>query len=207
LVAASGLFIIYAGMIAVGALHNTEFETTITRPELLAGLSIKTLGNIGNLLLSVLISLACFSTAVSVIVGTADFFKGLFKESQLAYTITAIISCLLGVLVGQFDVHYIIVVALPALMYIYPLTIVLILLNVIPEKYGSKLVFRAVVLVTFIFSIPEFLGFLMEANWLTQLKDNIPLANDNLGWALPALVAFILVNLMQKPLKNETVNS
>jgi LIVCS family branched-chain amino acid:cation transporter len=193
-VAAFGLFIIYAGMIAVGALHNTEFESSISRPELLTGLSLKTLGNIGNLFLSILISLACFTTAVSVIVGTADFFKGLFKESQLAYTITAIVACLLGVLVGQFDVHYIIVVALPALMFIYPLTIVLILLNVIPEKYASKLVFKAVVLVTFIFSIPDFLGFLIEADWLVSVKELIPLANQNLGWVLPALVTFILVN-------------
>lgn len=207
LVAALGLFIIYTGMIAVGALHNTEFDATISRPELLTGLSIKTLGNIGNLFLSVLISLACFTTAVSVIVGTADFFKGLFKESQLAYTITAIVACLMGVLVGQFDVHYIIIVALPALMFIYPLTIVLILLNVVPEKHASKLVFKTVVLVTFIFSIPDFLGFLMEANWLTQLKDIIPLANQNLGWVLPALVMFVLVNLIQKSLNNETVNS
>ena len=197
-VAAFGLFIIYAGMIAVGALHNTEFESSISRPELLTGLSLKTLGNIGNLFLSILISLACFTTAVSVIVGTADFFKGLFKESQLAYTITAIVACLLGVLVGQFNVHYIIVVAIPALMFIYPLTIVLILLNVIPEKYASKLVFKAVVLVTFIFSIPDFLGFLVEADWLVSVKEIIPLANQNLGWVMPAIITFVLVNGLSK---------
>lgn len=197
-VAAFGLFIIYAGMISVGAMHNTEFESSISRPELLTGLSLKTLGNIGNLFLSILISLACFTTAVSVIVGTADFFKGLFKESQLAYTITAIVACLLGVLVGQFDVHYIIVVALPALMFIYPLTIVLILLNVIPEKYASKLVFKAVVLVTFIFSIPDFLGFLVEADWLVSVKEIIPIANQNLGWVMPAIITFVLVNGLRK---------
>jgi len=196
LVAAFGLFLIYTGMIAIGAMHNTEFETSITRPELLTGLSIKTLGNIGNVFLSVLISLACFTTAVSVIVGTADFFKGLFKDSQMVYTVTAIIACLLGVLVGQFDVHYIIVVALPALMFIYPLTIVLILLNVIPEKYASSTVFKAVVLATFLFSIPDFLGFLIETEWLNRLKEIIPLANQNLGWVLPAVIAFIISNLI-----------
>ena len=198
LVAAFGLFIIYAGMIAVGALHNTEFEASISRPELLTGLSLKTLGNVGNVFLSVLISLACFTTAVSVIVGTADFFKGLFNNSQLAYTITAIVSCLIGVLVGQMNVQYIIDVALPALMFIYPLTIVLILLNVVPDRYASKGVFKAVVLATFIFSIPDFLGFLMEADWLTDIKEWIPLANRNLGWVIPALVTFVVVNLIKK---------
>ena len=195
LIAALGLFIIYTGMIAVGALHNSEFDASITRPELLAGLSLKTLGNIGNVFLSVLISLACFTTAVSVIVGTADFFKGLFKESQLAYTITAIISCVLGVLIGQFDVHYIIVIALPALMFIYPITIVLIILNLLPEKYASKTVFRAVVMVTFLFSIPDFLGFLLPKESLTGIKNAIPLANDNLGWVLPAIATYLAVGL------------
>ena len=194
MVAVFGLFVIYTGMIAVGAMHNSEFESTITRPELLTGLSLKTLGNIGNLLLSVLISLACFTTAVSVIVGTADFFKGLFKESQTAYIVTAIIGCILGVLIGQFDVHYIIVVALPALMFIYPITIVLILLNVIPEKYASSAVFKTVVLVTFLFSIPDFLGFLLSEESLKGIKNLIPLANQNLGWVLPAIIAFIISN-------------
>ena len=195
LVAAIGLFLIYTGMIAVGALHNTEFEASISRPELLTSLSIKTLGNIGNVFLSVLIALACFTTAVSVIVGTADFFKGLFKNSQIVYTITAVISCLIGVFVGQFDVSYIIVVALPALMFIYPITIILIILNVIPQKYASSTVFKGVALVTFIFSIPDFLVFLLPKGSLTSLKALIPFANQNLGWLLPAILTFVVLNI------------
>lgn len=196
LVAALGLFIIYAGMIAIGAMHNSEFEASITRPELLIGLSTNALGNVGNVFLSVLIALACFTTAVSVIVGAADFIKGLFNDSQTAYKVTAVIACLIGVLVGQFDVHYIIVIALPALMFIYPITIVLILLNVIPEKYGSKTVFRAVVLTTFLFSIPDFLGFMLPEGSLENITTLIPLANQNLGWVLPAIIAFIISNLI-----------
>lgn len=198
LVAATGLFIIYAGMIAIGAMHNSEFEVSISRPELLTGLSLKTLGNIGNVFLSILISLACFTTAVSVIVGTADFFKGLFKDSQTVYVITAIIACTLGVLVGQFDVQYIIRIALPVLMFIYPLTIVLIILNAIPEKFASKQVFRIVVLITFIFSIPDFLSFVLPHGSLDAMIKTIPLSKENLGWLLPALSAFVLINIFQK---------
>ncbi|MBE9489895.1 MAG: branched-chain amino acid transport system II carrier protein [Bacteroidetes bacterium] len=195
-IAMSGLFLIYAGLIVVGALFNSQFGNDISRTELLTGLSIKTLGNIGTTFLSVLVALACFSTAVAIIVGTADFFKGLFKESQKVYIITAIISCIIGILIGQMDVTYIINVALPVLMFIYPLTIVLILLNVIPEKYASKRVFRIVVLVTFMFSIPDFLGFLIPAENLEGVKAIIPLAQHNLGWVLPAFLAFVLVNAM-----------
>lgn len=197
-IAILGLIIIYTGLIAIGALYNSEFASDITRTELLSGLSLKTLGNIGSVFLSVLVTLACFTTAVGIIVGTADFFKGIFKESQKAYLITAIASCVIGVLVGQMNVKYIIDVALPALMFIYPLTIVLILLNVIPSKYASQTVFRAVVLVTFVFSIPDFLKFLMPPESLDGVINIIPLSSQGLGWVLPALFTFVIVNLMGK---------
>lgn len=195
-IAMIGLLIIYAGLIVVGALYSSQFSRDITRTELLSGLSIKTLGNVGTTFLSVLVAFACFTTAVAIIVGTADFFKGLFKESQKAYLFTAIISCVLGVLVGQMDVTYIINVALPALMFIYPLAVVLILLNTIPEKFASKTVFRVVVSVAFIFSIPDFLSFLVPAEHLQGVQEYIPLAQHNLGWVLPALVSFVLANVI-----------
>jgi len=197
-IAMLGLLIIYAGLIAVGALYSSHFSSDITRTELLSGLSTKTLGNIGTTFLSVLVAIACFTTAIAILVGTADFFKGLFNNSKAVYLFTAIISCVLGVLVGQMDVHYIIDVALPVLMFIYPLAIVLILLNIIPEKWASKTVFKAVVLVAFIFSIPDFLSFLVPTENLEGIKAIIPFAQHNLGWVLPALVTFVLVNVISK---------
>ncbi len=204
IIAGIGLFGIYAGLISVGAFFGSEIlvDSTLSgdmqRANLLRGISIATLGNIGNAFLSILIALACFTTAVGIITGTADYFKGLFKESQKAYVITAITACLIGVLVGQMDFHSIIVIALPILMFIYPITIVLILLNVLPEKWASPIVFKAVVLVTFIFSIPDFLGFIVSKESLTGVKDLIPLANYHLGWVLPAILSFVIINLIQK---------
>ncbi|WP_408038634.1 branched-chain amino acid transport system II carrier protein [Tenacibaculum amylolyticum] len=198
LIAGLGLLIIYAGLIYNGALFSSTFSEEATRTEVLSGLSTKTLGNIGTVFLSVLVALACFTTAIGIITGTADYFKGLFHNSQKAYTITAIVGCLLGVVVGQFDVHYIIVIALPALMFIYPITIILILLNVIPEKWATAAVFKAVVIVTFIFSIPDFLQFIIGKDAVTGIQHLIPLGQYHLGWVLPALIAFIIMNGVQK---------
>lgn len=198
LIAGLGLLIIYAGLIYNGALFGSTFSDEATRTEVLSGLSTKTLGNIGTVFLSVLVALACFTTAIGIITGTADYFKGLFHNSQKAYTITAVVGCLLGVIVGQFDVHYIIVIALPALMFIYPITIILILLNVIPEKWATAAVFKAVVLVTFIFSIPDFLQFIIGKDTVTGVQHFIPLGQYHLGWVLPALVTFIITNVVQK---------
>ena len=200
-IAGAGLAIMYTGLIAVGAFFGSEIfidgglSNDMQRANLLRGISIQTLGNIGNAFLSVLIALACFTTAVGIVAGTADYFKGLFKDSQKAYIITAVIGSAAGILVGQLDFHDIIVIAVPILMFIYPITIVLILLNVLPERWGSPLVFRGVVLTTFLFSIPDFLGALGFNDSLTSIKEWIPLSSQTLGWVLPAFLAFALLNI------------
>src|SRR5690606_3826839 len=85
LVAGIGLFVIYAGLILIGPMHNSEFPLTITRSQLLLEFGNKTLGSAGASLLSILIALACFTTAVGIITGTADYFKGLFNHSKMVY--------------------------------------------------------------------------------------------------------------------------
>ncbi len=201
LIAGLGLLIIYAGLIFNGAIFSSTFGEKATRTEVLTGLSTQTLGNIGTTFLSILVALACFTTAVGIITGTSDYFKGLFNNSKKAYTITAIIGCVLGIVMGQFDVHDIIVIALPALMFIYPITIVLILLNILPEKLATPTIFKTVVIVTFIFSVPDFLQFLVAKESLTGIQNFIPLSNYNLGWVLPAMVSFIGVNFFKLNLK------
>ncbi|WBX76832.1 branched-chain amino acid transport system II carrier protein [Tenacibaculum ovolyticum] len=202
-IAGSGLFVIYAGLISVGAFYGSEIlvdgtlSSDMQRANLLRGISIATLGNIGNVFLSTLIALACFTTAIGIITGTADYFKGLFKNSQKAYIITAVIGCLIGVLVGQLNFHSIIIIALPILMFIYPITIVLILLNIAPKNLATSIVFKVVVLVTFIFSIPDFLEFIINKEHLTPIKNIIPLANQHLGWVLPAILSFIIANIIK----------
>ena len=191
-----GLSVIYAGLIFVGSSYNTTFPTDVTRAEVLTGLGKITLGNYGTSFLSVLIALACFTTAVGIITGTADYFKSLFNDSKLAYVLTGFISCILGVLIGQFNVGFIIEIAIPVLMFIYPITIVLILLNVIPDRFATPIVFRAVVLVTFIFSIPDFLKYIRDVDHLQGVINSIPLSTYNLGWVLPALLTFIISNII-----------
>ncbi len=198
--AALGLFLIYAGLIFTGAILHNEFDAEISRTALLNGISIKTLGNTANLFLSILVSLACFTTAVGIVTGTADFLKYKFGDSQKAYTITAIIGCVLGVVMGQFNVGYIIAVAIPALMFIYPITIALILLNVLPEKYASPKTFKAVIMTTILFSIPDFLGSIgspltPSVGW--GILDWIPLQEYSMGWVLPAFVVLVLTNIFK----------
>jgi len=187
-----GLLLVYTGLILSGALLANEFAPDISRTELLNGLSLKTLGNAATLFLSILVSLACFTTAVGIVTGTADFIKGRFGESQRAYTTTAVLGCLLGVIMGQFNVGYIIAVALPALMFMYPVTIVLILLNLLPNSWATKTVFRAVVFTTLAFSLPDFLGSIGWGDSIAIATNWIPLSQFHMGWVIPSVIAFLL---------------
>lgn len=204
-IAGLGLFIMYAGLILLGSYFSGEIDIDMAasndmkRATLLRGISLATLGNIGTAFLSVLVALACFTTAVGIITGTADYFKELFHNSQKAYIITAIMASILGVIVGQLDFHYIVVIAIPVLSFVYPITIVLIFLNVVPQKMATPLVFRAVVAITFIFGLFDAIFFFYPENsFLNNFRETIPLGTYDFGWVLPAVVTFLVVGLMPK---------
>ncbi|WP_225036116.1 branched-chain amino acid transport system II carrier protein [Winogradskyella sp. SM1960] len=197
-IAGFSLFVIYAGLISVGAYYsseiniNAELSNDMQRANLLRDISISALGDFGNTVLSILISLACFTTAIGIIAGTADYFKGLLNNSQTVYSITAILASVLGFAIGQLDFNSIIVVAIPVLLFIYPITIILILLNVLPEKIATPLVFRAVVFITILFSVPDVIGFMSPSETLGFITHYIPLSSQSLGWVLPAFLVFII---------------
>ena len=194
IMAGIALMLIYAGLIYVGSLYAGN-PAISSRTDLLSFISYETLGSGGRILLSALIGVACFTTAVGIVTGTSDFVQGLCKGSRAAYYATAVMGCLLGVLIGQFNTDLIIAVAVPALFFIYPVTIVLIVLNVMPQRLLSHWVFKAVVVVTILFSIPDFMQSL-NFDQLNGLKRSLPFGKMGLGWLLPAVVTFILVNII-----------
>ena len=201
LIAGLGLLLIYGGLIYGGAVLSSSFVKGASRTEVLTSLSSQTLGSVGTSFLSILVALACFTTAVGIVTGTSDYVKEMFKNSQKAYVITAFISCVLGILIGHFEVSFIIKAAIPALMFIYPITIVLILLNVVPKRLGSPLVFKGVVITTFVFSIPDFLGSLNLGNQLDSITQWIPFSSQSLGWVPPAFIVFTLLNVYSQRIK------
>lgn len=203
IIAGLGLLFIYGGLIYLGALRSGGAEVT-DRTALLSMLSVDTLGAVGSRVLAVLVSLACFTTAVGIVTGTSDFVKGIFNNSQLAYNITAVLGCVLGVVMGQLDVMSIIAVAVPALMFIYPITIVLIILNALPNRWTTVLVFRSVVIATIIFSAPDFWASLGFSEQMKGIQEFIPLGTVSLGWLLPAVITLIVVNVLTLSRKRTT---
>lgn len=202
IIAALGLLFVYGGLIYNGAIVNSEFPSDITRTQLLSGISFLNLGAMAQVGLSILVGLACFTTAVGITTGTADFMTERINK-PFVYPITVSFACILGVVMGALSVNKIIEIALPVLMLIYPLTIALILLNVLPKNYRTTFIMRAVAVVIILFSLPDALQYVFEPGLILNIQESIPLALYGLGWVLPGLTAFILAVIYEKIIGRE----
>jgi LIVCS family branched-chain amino acid:cation transporter len=184
-----GLLLVYGGLIYNGAMVNSEFPQDVTRTDLLSGISFLNLGEVAQMSLAVLVALACFTTAVGIVTGTADFMVERINKPY-AYPLTVFIACVLGVIIGALSVNAIIEIALPVLLLVYPLTIVLILLNVMPPDLRTRLIMTSVVIATSIFSLPDALKYVVSEDLFANIQLYIPLSEYGLGWLIPATLAF-----------------
>ena len=87
-------------------------------------------------------------------------------------------------------------------MIAYPIMIVLIFLNIVPPKWASHIVFKAVIVVTIMFSLPDVLNSDHKMTWLKTLLEEIPFSSLNLGWLLPSIATFMIVNISLKIKEN-----
>lgn len=188
IISSLALFAIYTGFIYTGAVLSDKFPSNISRTALLFGVGNHTLGALGGTLLSVSVSIACFTTAVGIIAGAADFMKYIFKGSSYAYKITVIIACLLGVIVGQTGTDNIISIAFPVLVLIYPIVIMLIFLNIAPDRLTSNFIFRSVITTSFLFAIPDFLASINID--IYSVNDYLFLSEYNLSWLIPSFIVW-----------------
>ncbi len=196
---AAALALIYIGLIYAGAQSQAAFPQGSSRTEILQGVAQLFLGPGGPIGLSVLVALACFTTAVGIVTGTADYVASFFEgadptktsaPAKKAFVITALIGALLGVVMGQLPVNKIIAIAVPALVFIYPITIILMALHLLPKSWGSPAIFKAAVAVCFLANTPSFLDSLGYPA-LQEATAFMPLTSQGLAWVLPVLLSVV----------------
>lgn len=181
ILAGLGLFFVYGGLIYNGAIVRSLFPETVTRTELLSGISFLSLGSIAQIALALLVTLACFTTAVGIVTGTADFLSQVIQRRGI-YPLTVSLACVLGIVMGALSVNHIIEIALPVLMIVYPVTIVLIILNVLPERFCTKLIMKCTVTATVVFSVPDALKYISSEDAAEILLNIVPFSRYGLGW-------------------------
>ena len=197
--AAFALMSIYLGLIFSGASLTATSANEFNRSELLIYLSSFLFEGAGTQILGITVALACFTTAVGIVTGAADFVNEQIAPSRIAYVITIAIACMAGVVLATLGVDEIIRVAYPVLLLIYPLTIVLILLHLLPKRLTGQGVLQIVAATTFLFSIPDAILGYIESVYLRSLLDIIPFGIYQLGWFMPSLLS-VLISIIVRSL-------
>ncbi|AAL95255.1 branched-chain amino acid transport system II carrier protein [Fusobacterium nucleatum] len=198
LVAILSLALIYGGFALVGAKMHSVLATN-DKIELLVKTTSYLLGNYGNLVLAICVAGACLTTAIGLIATVGEFFSSItsFKYEKIV-AFTVIISFLLSIL----GVESIIRISVPILVFIYPIIISLIVLNLFGKYIKNDYVYKGVVLFTGIIGLIESLDSLGIKNYYTDsVLEILPFSDYGLTWLFPGLVGYILFSFMFRKVK------
>lgn len=120
--------LIYVLVTMVGAQSRGLFEASPNGGEALAQIAQHYFGSAGALILALTVTIACLKTAVGLITSCGETFVKLFPHGP-SYRVWAVVFCILSFLIANLGLDAIIAYSMPVLMFLYPLSIVLILMT------------------------------------------------------------------------------
>lgn len=190
LIAAVGLSLVYLALFYLGATSQGIAGEAQNGVQILTAYVQHTFGTAGSLLLAVVITLACLTTAVGLLTACGEFFS---KLLPLSYRSVVIALGLFSLLVANQGLTQLISFSIPVLVGLYPLAIVLVALSLLDGFWLSAArVFRPVMAVALVFGLVDGLAAAGWAQWVPGFFSQLPLADQSLGWLLPVLVTLVL---------------
>lgn len=185
-IAAVGLSLVYLALFYLGATSQGIAAGAENGVQILTTYVQHTFGTPGSLLLAVVITLACLTTAVGLTTACGEFFSALLPVS---YRTVVVVFALFSLLVANQGLTQLISVSVPVLVGLYPLAIVLVALSLLDRFWVSpSRVFVPVMAVTLIFGVVDGLAAAGFTDWVPALFTQLPLADQSMGWLVPVLV-------------------
>ena len=146
-----------------------------------------------------IVTVACLKTAIGLVTSCATAFVELFPNS-LSYKAYAVLFSLFSFGIANFGLSRIIELSLPALMFLYPLTITLILLCLFGHLFDyDQRVFVSVTVCTFIPAVFDFINTLpagankvLFGDVVARITQWLPLGSIGMSWVVPACVGLVI---------------
>lgn len=149
LIAVGCLGVVYIFIASLGATSVEQLGILDTGAPVLAESARLLFGELGAMILAVIVLLACLTTSIGLVTSCAQYFSTQF--GGISYKWYAVLFSVVSTGVGMFGLKTIITSAIPVLMFLYPLAIVLILLAFLhPIFKGRQCVYAWTVACTFI---------------------------------------------------------
>lgn len=192
MLAAVCMLLVYGGLFYLGAHATTDVANT-SRSSLLVEIATQYLGSNGVYLISILMILACITTAIALTAGSANFFERL-TNGKLGYIEGVISITLVSTLLAITGVDAIIEYAAALLNFIYPVTLVLILSVLLFGRtiYNQKPYFITLVVTMVISFIRVLAGWFPTDETFNQILNMLPFSRFNLEWVIPAILTFVI---------------
>lgn len=192
--------LIYLLVALVGTQSRGMFEASANGGEALALIARHYFGGAGALILAATVTIACLKTAVGLITSCSETFVQLFPKGP-SYKVWAVSFCLFSFLVANLGLNTILDYSLPVLMFLYPLSIVLILLTLTGHWFGNHptvlrwtIGFSGVAAVLdFMKALPAPARALFHLDPFLEIVEKVlPLYSLGFGWVCPALIGFCI---------------
>ncbi|KGK88596.1 branched-chain amino acid transport system II carrier protein [Clostridium sp. HMP27] len=215
LVSVLGMTVIYASLSYMGATSLGSVNRADNGGTILFMVSNHYFGFIGTLLLAAIVGIACIKTAIGLITSCSEMFSEMFPKS-VSYKNYAILFTAFSFVIANFGLSNIIQLSVPVLMFLYPLTITLILLSLLTPvinkqsdvyKWTTGLTIMAAFFDLFK-SLPQSL---QENTVVSQIVNfahlYLPGFDYGFGWIVPAFCGFFIGLIIWITRMKNVVNS
>ena len=204
--------LIYLAMTIIGAQSRGAFAVSANGGIALADIAGYYFGTAGQVILAVTVTLACLKTAIGLVTSCAEIFRVLFPKS-MSYKAWAIVFSVVSLLITNVGLTQIIDYSVPVLMFLYPLTITLMLLSLFGHFFDyDKRVFISVTAFTLAAAVLDLLAalpvgaraFLHVNGFVAFCKESLPLFGIGLFWLIPAVAGLVIGFILRAAGKKAT---
>ncbi|WP_094751970.1 branched-chain amino acid transport system II carrier protein [Psychromonas sp. CD1] len=200
LMTAVGLTFVYASLFYLGATSHSVAININNGGEIISLYVQALFGISGQYLLSLVVGLACLTTAVGLVSALSDFLVELKPNWNRKFLV--ILNCILCAFVTNVGLSQLIQLSIPVLYTVYPVAIALVALTYAKDKLANKPLSYSFVLGTsLVFGL---LDGIKVTGINIDILSFIPLFDENMEWFLPSILALLISIFM---FKNKTKNS
>ncbi|MGQ9510151.1 MAG: branched-chain amino acid transport system II carrier protein [Thermodesulfobacteriota bacterium] len=188
-------------VIGLGITAFAEIYVGATTGEILKGASLGELppkivnllfGNLGVVILAILMAFACFTTSVGLTSAAGHFFEDVTK-GKLTYRALVILSSIVGFILGNVGLSKIVRWTVPWLFLTYPALIVIIIFVNLLDWRKFRYLIGGGVIGAVLFSIPDTLiqaG--LGGKAMPALVSCLPFGGAGMGWVIPSIIGLII---------------
>lgn len=196
--AAIGLSLVYGGLLYIGATASSLSLVRVEKVEFLIYITNMLLGGFGKYALSAAITLACITTAVGLTSTVGDFFFKLFNN-KINYNFIIAVSTVFSGYFAVSGVETIVALSAPVLSALYPISIVLIFLNLFPNFFKKKATHIGAVLGACLPTVVTIANALnIKLPLLLEIKNYFPKSLHSFLWVIPVVILGTVFTIFSK---------